>query len=181
MTRGKTGGSPMVARDSGGRAANSPNSEAADVSPTTIQRRGTAIAEQLGILPAGKLRLVEIRDPEWRRLCDAALDTIHYARSCQRVGRCMRLGIFLEGQWVGGIVLGSTFPNIDSRDQFLGLKRHVRNVSRRGLSNPWCSENIAYWSRLQSIVNHARTFVFPDFQGRGIGVRAHGVLLQDGV
>jgi hypothetical protein len=88
---------------------------------------------------------------------DEALDEVHYAGACSRVGRCMRLLIVENGQWAGGIVLGSTFPNIDVRDEALGLKRHVRNHHLRGLRSPWARENVPYWSRLQLVVNHART------------------------
>jgi len=40
---------------------------------------------------SGKLRLVEIRDAVLRSMFDEALDLTHYAKSCQRVGRCMSL------------------------------------------------------------------------------------------
>lgn len=116
-----------------------------------------------------------------RKVFDVAMASLHYAGSCQRVGRCMRLLLVEHGYWVGGIVLGSTFPNIECRDNVLGLKEYVRNVSARGLCNPWSSDNQAYWIRLQSIVNHARTFIFPSFQGRGLGVEAHRLLLTEGL
>jgi GNAT superfamily N-acetyltransferase len=122
-----------------------------------------------------------VEDQELRSNFDYALDRTHYAGACQRVGRCMRLAITLKGEWVGGIVLGSTFPNIEVRDEALGLKRFVRDYQARGLRSPWCRENKKYWRALQSIVNHARTFVFPDFQGRGIGKNAHRILLSEGV
>ena len=111
---------------------------------------------------------------------DSALDLTHYAGACRRVGRCMRLLILKEGQWAGGIVLGSTFPNIGDRDEALGLKDFIRNHHLKGLRSPWASENTDYWTRLQKVVNHARTFVFPRFQGQGIGVEAHRRLLSDG-
>lgn len=117
----------------------------------------------------------------YRRAFDVAMASLHYAGPCQRVGRCMRLLLVEHGYWVGGIVLGSTFPNIDCRDSALGLKKYVRNASARGLRNPWSAENHAYWTRLQSIVNHARTFVFPSAQGRGVGVEAHRLLLTEGL
>lgn len=126
-------------------------------------------------LPTGKA----IR--ETRRAFDLALGEIHYAGPCFRVGRCMRLLISEKGHWVGGIVLGSTFPNVGVRDEILGLKRWCRNHQLRGLRSPWARENRAYWERLQRIVNHARTFVFPDDQGRGIGIRAHRLLLGQGL
>lgn len=122
-----------------------------------------------------------VEDPALRRYFDLALDRTHYARSCQRVGRCMRLAIIKESVWVGGIVLGSTFPNIGVRDEALGLKQFVRGFSDRGLRNAWCAENTAYWNALQSIVNHARTFIFPQFQGQGIGKTAHRLLPREGV
>jgi hypothetical protein len=125
--------------------------------------------------------LCPIEDSLARRGFDYALDCLHYARSCQRVGRCMRLAIMLGKQWVGGIVLGSTFPNVGARDEALGLKLFVRGFQHRGLRNAWCKENVEYWSALQSIVNHARTFVFPEFQGRGIGKAAHALLLTQGM
>jgi|SRR5271168_4317251 len=84
-----------------------------------------------------------VEDPELRRYFDLALDRTHYARSCQRVGRCMRLAIIKESAWVGGIVLGSTFPNIGVRDEALGLKQFVKGFSDRGLRNAWCAENTA--------------------------------------
>lgn len=116
-----------------------------------------------------------------RAVFDAALTALHYAGRCQRVGRCMRLLILNDGQWVGGIVLGSTFPNVECRDVAFDLKRYVRETSARGLSSPWSWRNHVYWSRLQAVVNHARTFIFPSMQGRGIGVEAHGLLLSAGV
>jgi hypothetical protein len=117
-----------------------------------------------------------------RQIFDLALSKIHYAGKCQRVGRCMRLAVVTaDHQWVGGIVLGSTFPNIHVRDSALGLKPYVRDTPRRGLRSPWSSENKEYWERLQTVVNHARTFIFPEFQGRGIGVQSHRQLLTQGI
>ena len=78
-------------------------------------------------------------------------------------------------------MLGSTFPNIRPRDSILGLTRHVQGYRARGLSNAWASENRDYWDRLQLIVNHARTFIFPRYQGRGIGIAAHRRLLTQGI
>ena len=124
---------------------------------------------------------VVIADSVLRGYFDLALDKAHYAKSCQRVGRCMRLGIVYRGQWVGGVVLGSTFPNVSVRDEALGLKLYVRGFAARGLRNAWCRENREYWSALQTIVNHARTFVFPEFQGQGLGKEAHRVLLTKGI
>src|SRR2546426_10124823 len=103
------------------------------------------------------LCFVEVLDCNWRKLFDEALDLVHYSQSCQRVGRCMRLAIVEHGQWVGGIVLGSTFPNILVRDEAVGLRKFVTNFRKRGLSNPWSRENKSYWRNLQRVVNHART------------------------
>jgi GNAT superfamily N-acetyltransferase len=130
---------------------------------------------QLSPVPRGR----EGRD--LRVLFDEALDAIHYAGSCQRVGRCMRLAVREGLRWLGGIVLGSTFPNIHDRDTALGLKRHVAGATTRGLRSAWARENHAYWDDLQTIVNHARTFVFPEYQGRGIGIEAHRLLLRQGM
>jgi GNAT superfamily N-acetyltransferase len=127
------------------------------------------------------LAFLEVRDRRWRRLFDETLNLVHYSRSCQRVGRCMRLAIIEDGEWVGGIVLGSTFPNILVRDERVGLRKFVTDYKRRGLSSPWTRENKSYWRNLQKVVNHARTFVFPQFQGRGVGIRAHRLLLTAGV
>ena len=115
-----------------------------------------------------------------RAAFDEYLDLLHYAGSCRRVGRCMRLLIVEAGKWVGGIVIGSTFPNIDVRDSALGLKPYVCGYKARNLRSPWARENWEYWNRLQKIVNHARTFVFPKHQGRGLGVRSHRILLTQG-
>src|SRR5713226_570320 len=127
------------------------------------------------------LSFVEVCDSNWRKLFDEGLDLTHYSYSCQRVGRCMRLAIVEDGEWVGGIVLGSTFPNILVRDESVGLRKFVTNYKKRGLASPWSRKNLQYWKNLQKVVNHARTFVFPQFQGKGIGIRAHKVLLTKGV
>jgi hypothetical protein len=93
----------------------------------------------------------------------------------------MRLAIVVDRRWAGGVVLGSTFPNIKVRDEAFGLTRYTSGYRERGLVSAWASENHDYWSRLQLIVNHARTFVFPEFQGAGIGVRAHSLLPREGL
>lgn len=131
--------------------------------------------------PRKRVWLFVVEDRALRSCFDAALDQLHYAKSCQRVGRCMRLAIMLRSSWVGGIVLGSTFPNVDVRDRALGLKVFVNGFRKRGLRNAWCAENSEYWSALQTVVNHARTFVFPEFQGQGLGKRAHRLLLTQGM
>lgn len=132
-------------------------------------------------IPNKLMCFVEVADPQRRRLFDQALDEIHYAGSCQRVGRCMRLAIFESGQWIGGIVLGSTFPNILVRDEALGLRQYVGDYKQRGLKSPWSRENIPYWEALQKVINHARTFIFPRFQGTGKGITAHKLLLTEGI
>ena len=96
-----------------------------------------------------------IRDRELRRYFDLALDATHYAKSCQRVGRCLRLAIISDGQWVGGVVLGSTFPNVSVRDEALGLKLLVKGYASRGLRNAWCKENREYWQALQRNTDNA--------------------------
>lgn len=153
------------------------------VDPVTVQEIEKAGEELLQSrdLPDSPFCFVEIRDSKWRALFNQALDKIHYAGSCQRVGRCMRLAVLEEGQWVGGIVLGSTFPNILVRDKALGLRQYVEDYKERGLSSPWASENTLYWEALQKIINHARTFIFPSFQGKGRGIKAHSLLLTEGV
>jgi len=146
-----------------------------------IQELGTAhMMKNYEFLRKG-LGFVEVVDSYWRKLFDEALGLIHYSGSCQRVGRCMRLAVVEDGQWVGGIVLGSTFPNILVRDEAVGLRKFVTNYKKRGLKNPWSRDNKSYWRNLQRVVNHARTFIFPQFQGRGLGIRAHGLLLTEGV
>jgi GNAT superfamily N-acetyltransferase len=146
-----------------------------------IEREGQLVLNNTLSKSKRELRLVEVLNNDFRGLFDEALDLIHYAGSCQRVGRCMRLAIINNQCWAGGIVLGSTFPNIDARDRYVGLKPFVTNCKLRGLKNPWSRDNREYWTRLQRIVNHARTFVFPSFQGKGIGTRGHKLLLREGV
>ena len=126
------------------------------------------------------LGLVPIQERRLRLLFDAGCDQLHYAKACQRVGRCMRLAITVRGRWAGGMVLGSTFPNIRCRDDAFGLTQFVHDWKTRGLPNPWASENDLYWKGLQRIVNHARTFIFPSFAGRGLGIEAHKLLLTEG-
>lgn len=145
-----------------------------------IEQEGTRLLAELGI-PKPPFGFVEVVDASWRRLFDRALEEIHYAGACQRVGRCMRLAIIENGVWVGGIVLGSTFPNIRVRDEALGLRKYIKDWKERGLKSPWARENTAYWTALQKVVNHARTFIFPRFQGAGRGIRAHKLLLTEGV
>lgn len=147
----------------------------------TIQQAGNKIMTAQYKFAKTGLGFVEITDKTWRNLLDEGLDLIHYSGSCQRVGRCMRLAIVEAGEWAGGIVLGSTFPNILVRDEALGLRRFVVDYKSRKLSNPWSRENHLYWDSLQKVVNHARTFIFPQFQGRGLGIRAHAELLSTGI
>jgi GNAT superfamily N-acetyltransferase len=123
---------------------------------------------------------VEVRSREGKLLFDAACSLAHYAGACQRVGRCMRLALIVDGEWAGGSVLGSPFPNVLARDEAFGLTAFTRGYRERGLRSPWAAENHDYWSRLQLIANHARTFVLPTFQGRGVGVMALGMLRREG-
>lgn len=148
----------------------------------TMRNKGEAILSSQGDLHSRRtVDFKVIQGAELRQLFDDALDLVHYAKSCQRVGRCMRLAIVSEENWVGGIVLGSTFPNIATRDQALGLKKYVIGFQSRGLRNPWSRTNTLYWQALQTIVNHARTFIFPEFQGCGLGKSAHRLLLSRGI
>jgi hypothetical protein len=146
-----------------------------------IQHLGMKLMTQRYQLPQGNPGFVEVADKLWRMLYDEALELVHYSGSCQRVGRCMRLAIIDHGEWVGGIVLGSTFPNIFVRDESLGLRKFVTDYRERGLSHPWSRQNRLYWSNLQKVVNHARTFIFPQFQGRGLGILSHAELLTTGM
>lgn len=146
-----------------------------------IQQAGNELMTTKYTCPKSGLRFIEISSKAWRLFYDEALDLIHYSGSVQRVGRCMRLAIVENGEWAGGIVLGSTFPNILVRDRAVGLRKFVKDYKDRGLSNPWSGENRLYWDNLQKVVNHARTFIFPKFQGMGLGIRAHAELLSSGV
>src|SRR5438067_13823761 len=110
-----------------------------------IQELGANLMVEHYDFPESGLGFVEVCDREWRKLFDEALDLVHYSHSCQRVGRCMRLAIIEDGQWVGGIVLGSTFPNILVRDKDVGLRKFVTNYKKRGLKNPWTRDNKLYW------------------------------------
>lgn len=141
-----------------------------------LQCTGSEILLSRAVEPAKPLTFMELRDKGMRRLFDEACDLIHYAGSCRRVGRCMRLALVVDGLWAGGTVLGSPFPNIGARDEAFGLTQYTRGFQQRGLISPWASENRAYWDRLQLIVNHARTFIFPQFHGRGLGVGALSLL-----
>lgn len=127
-----------------------------------------------------KLNFIVIKTPEMRYVFDEACEEIHYAGACQRVGRCMRLAITYHNEWIGGIVLGSTFPNIKARDEAFGLTKYTKGYKKKGLVSPWARENKAYWDRLQLIVNHARTFIFPKFQGNGLGIASLSLLLTTG-
>ena len=145
-----------------------------------IRKNGEQV---LGLRNRSKSKEIFFRivdDAEMRSIFDLALEEIHYAGACRRVGRCMRLAITNSRNWVGGIVLGSTFPNIAKRDEAFGLNKFIRNTKARGLISPFASENNDYWKNLQKIVNHARTFIFPAFQGKGLGVKTHALLLTQG-
>lgn len=115
-----------------------------------------------------------------KHLFDTACDELHYARSCKRVGRLMRLAAMEDGKWIGGIVLGSPFPNVRVRDDAFGLTPFARDPASRGVPHVWGKENTDYWTRLQLIANQARAFVFPPEQGRGLGVRMHRLLETQG-
>jgi hypothetical protein len=103
-----------------------------------------------------RLSFVPMTTREERTLFDEACALLHYAGSCRRVGRLLRLGIVSRGQWVGGIVLGSTFPNLRPRDDAFGLTRWVIDWKGRGLASPWASENDQYWRRLVSVAARTR-------------------------
>jgi hypothetical protein len=122
------------------------------------------------------LTLVPIGDHAMKHTFDEACELLHYAGACRRVGRLLRLAVVKERDWVGGLVLGSPFPNLRPRDDAFGLTKHVQNWRDRGLANPWSAENEAYWHRLQQVANHARSYVFPEYQGHGLGVAAQGLL-----
>jgi hypothetical protein len=150
--------------------------EALDV----LQAEGTELIREEWRLPK-RLALVPVEHADARRVFDEACDHIHYAGACRRVGRLMRLAVMDRGRWVGGVALGSTFPNLRPRDDAFGLTRWVHDWQERDLVSPWASENVQYWSRLQQVVNQARAFVFPSEAGRRIGVRAHELLEGDGL
>lgn len=145
-----------------------------------IFKEGQKFLETKYILPE-KLSFIEVNDALLRKLFDHALDLLHYAKSVHRVGRCMRLAVIKDKTWVGGIVLGSTFPNILARDEALELRKFTKDYKQRGLKSPWSRENTLYWRALQTVVNHARSFTFPMFQGNGIGTMAEKLLLSEGV
>lgn len=132
------------------------------------------------ITDRSRLTMHEITDRQMKGLFDHVCQSLHYAGACRRVGRLMRLALVLNGEWVGGIVLGSPFPNLAPRDAAFGLKCHVSDWAERGLTSPWARENVLYWNGLNMIVNQARTFVFPEFAGRGVGIEAHGMLTGRG-
>jgi hypothetical protein len=94
-----------------------------------------------------RLSFIIVETSEMRRVFDEAAEEIHYAGACQRVGRCMRLAIIFKGEWVGGIVLGSTFPNIRPRDEAFGLTKFIKNWRERGLVSPWADFHFSKISR----------------------------------
>jgi hypothetical protein len=146
-----------------------------------IQSEGNEILRACNSNNGKLLHLVEVKDARWQKLFDDGLDISHYAGSCQRVGRCMRLAISEQGRWVGGIVLGSPFPNVLARDEVVGLRKYVVDYRERGLASPWSRRNRPYWEALQKVVNHARTFIFPEFRGRGIATCSHGLMATEGI
>jgi hypothetical protein len=145
-----------------------------------LQSQGTDLIRSGWRLPR-RVALVPLTSADERQAFDQACHLIHYAGACRRVGRLMRLAVMDKGHWVGGIVLGSTFPNLRPRDDAFGLTRWVVDWQARGLISPWASENSQYWGRLQQVVNQARAFVFPSAAGRRIGVRAHALLESEGL
>jgi hypothetical protein len=152
-----------------------------DGSVAQNQRTGSRlIADTRSRALTRDLRFHQVTGRDLRDIFDEACERLHYAGSCRRVGRVMRLAAMAEGEWIGGIVLGSPFPNIRSRDDAFGISKYAMNVRRRGLDNAWTRENTEYWNRLQLIVNQARAFVFPQFSGRGYGVRMHRLLESQG-
>jgi hypothetical protein len=145
----------------------------------TLRSQGTeAIRAENRLLK--RLSFTAITSTDARRAFDEACQRLHYAGACHRVGRRMRLAVIENGEWVGGIVLGSPFPNLRPRDDAFGLTKYVRDWQQRGLANPWAQENRLYWSKLQLVVNQARAFVFPDFRGSRVGVRSHALLETEG-
>jgi hypothetical protein len=138
------------------------------------------IAELRGSPLTQGLHFHAVADRRLKILYDRCLDIVHYAGACHRVGRLMRLAAMAEGEWVGGIVLGSPFPNIRPRDDAFGITRYVTDFIERGLPSPWARENVEYWSRLQLVVNQARAFTFPEFRGGGLGMRMHRILESEG-
>jgi hypothetical protein len=145
-----------------------------------LQIAGSDLIRDEWVLPR-RLALVPVTSREGKSIFDTACDQIHYAGACHRVGRRMRLAVVSRGRWVGGIVLGSTFPNIRPRDDAFRLTRWVVDWQERGLVSPWASENDQYWRRLQQVVNQARAFVFPAEAGSGLGVRSHLLLETEGL
>jgi len=126
------------------------------------------------------LRFHRVTNRQLRLVYDEVCQTLHYAGSCRRVGRLMRLAAMENGRWVGGIVLGSPFPNIRVRDDAIGLTCFAVDLKHRGLFNAWATENRDYWDRLQLIANQARAFVFPDERGQAVGIRMHRLLESQG-
>jgi hypothetical protein len=126
------------------------------------------------------LRFHPVVDRDLKRAFDASCQALHYAGSCRRVGRRLRLAVMFEHEWVGGVVLGSPFPNIRPRDDAFGISRFTRDLVERGLDNAWGRENIEYWQALQLVVNQARAFVFPQHAGQGLGIAMHRLLETHG-
>lgn len=145
-----------------------------------IQTAGTEYLRSEWKLPR-RLALVPVESRSAKRVFDTACQQLHYAGACRRVGRRMRLAVVCRGRWVGGIMLGSTFPNLRPRDDAFGLTKWVVSWQERGLVSPWAAENHEYWRRLQQVVNQARAFVFPGEAGGGIGIRAHALLETEGL
>lgn len=145
-----------------------------------VQVEGTEYLRAECRLPR-KLALVPVASQQAKQAFDSACAQLHYAGACRRVGRRMRLAVVHDGRWVGGIMLGSTFPNLRPRDDAFDLTKWVVSWRDRGLVSPWASENDQYWRRLQQVVNQARAFVFPNEAGGGLGIRAHALLETEGL
>jgi hypothetical protein len=145
------------------------------------QAAGTRqIYEERGVRLSRRLGFHSVKTPGLRESFDLACQEMHYAGACRRVGRRLRLAVMKHGEWVGGIFLGSPFPNIKVRDDAFEISRFARGATERGLASAWASENRDYWERLQLIVNHARAFVFPQYRGGGLGVMMHRLLETEG-
>lgn len=153
-----------------------PSAAASDIS--ALQIAGTELLGSEALSEDLSFKVVDT--PEVRVLFDEALDLIHYAGACRRVGRLLRLAAIKDRQWIGGVVLGSPFPAMKDRDEAFGLSAFAKGWKGKGWSSSWVRENADYWKALQSIINHARTFVFPQFQGKGLGIAIHRLLLSEG-
>ena len=106
------------------------------------------LEEERGRSPTRRLRFHPVTDVALKATFDSACELLHYAGACHRVGRRLRLAAMMDERWVGGVVLGSPFPNIRPRDDAFNISRFAGNLSERGLPNAWCRENREYWEVL---------------------------------